>query len=145
MKFLKVNYPVYQTGVASRLLNDFLTSEFCYDRYGRNELVNPATNLYENEQEVEIKMSLPGYEKDQVKIEVAEDLLVVKGEAEDQTQKESRDVRVEFRTGNFEKKFRLSEKLDAAKINASFKNGILTITVSKKEETIPQRREVEIG
>lgn len=145
MKFLKVNYPAYQRGVANRLLNDLWSSEFCYDRYGRNELASPATNLYENEQEVEIKMSLPGYEKDQVKIEIAEDLLVVKGGIEDQENKDSRDLRLEFGKGNFEKKFRLSGTLDAEKINASFKNGILTITVSKKEESIPQRREIEIG
>jgi HSP20 family protein len=144
MKFLKVNYPAYQMNHVDRLLNDLLTSEFCFDRYGKNELVSqPATNLYENEQAVEIEMSIPGYEKDQLKIAVNKDLLIVKGEAGKQEENEPKHV--EFRKGNFEKKFRLSDRLDAEKVNAKFKNGILTITVSKKEESIPQRREVEIG
>jgi HSP20 family protein len=147
MKFLKVNYPAYQMNHVDRfLLNDLLTSELCFDRYGKNELIDqPATNLYENEQAVEIEMSIPGYEKDQLKIAVSKDLLIVKGEAGKQKENGSKQVYVEFKKGNFEKKFRLSDKLDAKKVNAKFKNGILTITVSKREESIPQRREVEIG
>jgi len=146
MKFMKVSDPAYQMNQVDRLINNRLTSELCFDRYGENELIHqPATNLYENEQVVEIEMSIPGYEKDQLKIAVDKDLLIVKGVAEKKEETEPKHVHVEFKKGNFEKKFKLSDRMDAEKVNAIFKNGILKITVSKKEESVPQLREVEIG
>ncbi len=146
MKFFKVSYPAYQISPSNRLLSNFLDSELCFDRYARNELVNqPATNVYENDQAVEIEVSVPGYEKEQLTIAVEKDLLRVKGEVTKKENDENRNAYLEFRNGSFEKKFRLSEKLDSEKVHASFKNGVLTITVSKKEDTIPQKREVEIS
>lgn len=146
MNFMKVNYPVHQMSQVDRLINNLLTSERRFDCYGKNELLcQPAVNLYESEQVVEIEMSVPGYEKDQLKVTVDKDLLIVKGEAERKEEDEPAHVYVEFKKGNFEKKFRLSDKLDAETVNAIFKNGILKISVSKKEESMPQRREVEIA
>lgn len=146
MNCMKVNYPAYQMNHVDRLVTNLLNPEFQFDRYGKNELINrPATNLYENEQVVAIEMSVPGYEKDQLKIAVDKNLLIVRGEAEKKEENEPKHVYVEFKKGNFEKRFRLSESLDNEKINAVFKNGILRITVSKREESVPQRREVEIG
>jgi len=146
MKFLKVNYPAYQMNQVDRLLNDLFSSELCFDRYSKNELVHqPAANLYEEEQALEVELSIPGYEKDQIKIAVDNDLLIVTGAVDKGEENETKQARVEFRKGNFERKFRLSDKLDAEKINAKFKNGILTITVAKKEKSNLQSREIEIG
>ncbi|MCW0482905.1 Hsp20/alpha crystallin family protein [Gaoshiqia sediminis] len=145
MKLVKVN-PAYSFNAVDRLLNDLFTQEYRSDRFAKNELSwQPATNLFEDEKSVQIELLIPGFEKEQVKISVEKDLLVIKGEVAEQEGQAAKYARVEFKPQNFEKKFRLSEKLDAEKIEAAFKNGILKLVVSKKEEAIPQRREIEIA
>ncbi len=145
MKLLKVSYPAYQMNSFDRLLNNLMLSERCFDRYGRDELNRrPATNVYENEQSVEIALSVPGYKKDQLQIEVDNDILAIRGNVANQEESGSKHVYVEFKTANFEKKFRLSDKLDAEKVNARFENGILTVTVPRKELVSQKKREVEI-
>lgn len=145
MRLVKVN-PAYSFNAVDRLLNDLFTQEYRSDRYAKKELSwQPATNLFEDEKSVQIELLVPGFEKEHVKISVEKDLLVIKGEVAEQEGQAAKYARVEFKPQNFEKKFRLSEKLDAEKIEAAFKNGILKLVVSKKEEAIPQRREIEIA
>ena len=146
MKLVKVNHPGYHVNGVDRLFNDFFNQGVNHDRYNRKELSSqPATNLFENDDAVEIEMSIPGFEKEQVKISVEKDLLIVKGEAEGSAEESKENIRMEFKLQNFEKRFRLSEKMDLEQISASFKNGILKLTVSKKEEAVPQKREIEIA
>lgn len=138
--------PVYHVNAVDRLLNDFFSQNYQTDRFDRKELTNqPATNLYDQEDHVAIELSVPGYEKEQIKISVEKDLLIIKGEVENEGNQKVTYARVEFKPGNFEKKFKLSEKLDPEKINAGFKNGILKVTVSKKEEEQLQTRQIEIA
>ncbi|WP_423128179.1 Hsp20/alpha crystallin family protein [Gaoshiqia sp. Z1-71] len=145
MKLLTMN-PVYHVNAVDRLLNDFFSQNYQTDRFDRKELTNqPATNLYDQEDHVAIELSVPGYEKEQIKISVEKDLLIIKGEVENEGNQKVTYARVEFKPGNFEKKFKLSEKLDPEKINAGFKNGILKVTVSKKEEEQLQTRQIEIA
>ncbi len=145
MKLVKVN-PVYNFNAVDRLLNEFFTQGFQQDSYSRNEITaQPATNLYETENVVEIEMLIPGFEKDQVTISVEKDQLVVAGKVEKQEEKQTKFRRIEFKTQNFEKKFRISDMLDAEKVNATFKNGILKIVIAKKEEVVAQKREIEIA
>lgn len=145
MRLVKVN-PAYSFNAVDRLLNDLFTQEYRSDRYAKKELSwQPATNLFEDEKSVQIELLVPGFEREQVKISVEKDLLVIKGEVAEQEGQTAKYARVEFKPQNFEKKFKLSEKLDAEKIDAAFKNGILKLVVSKKEEAIPQRREIEIA
>ena len=53
--------------------------------------------------------------------------------------------RIEFEKRNFEKKFRLSDKLNQEEIHAEVNNGILKITIQKKKEAIPVKRQIEIA
>ena len=145
MKLVKMN-PVYHVNAVDRLLNDFFSQNYQTDRLERKELTNqPATNLYDHDDHVAIELSVPGYEKEQIKISVEKDLLIIKGEVANEENQNATYARVEYRPANFEKKFKLSEKLDPEKINAGFKNGILKVSVSKKEEEVTQKRQIEIA
>ncbi|MGD9928524.1 MAG: Hsp20/alpha crystallin family protein [Mangrovibacterium sp.] len=145
MRLVKVN-PAYSFNAVDRLLNDLFAQEYRSDRYAKKELSwQPATNLFEDEKSVQIELLVPGFEKEQVTISVEKDLLVIKGEVAEQEGQTAKYARVEFKPQNFEKKFKLSEKLDDDKIEAAFKNGILKVVVSKKEEAVSQRREIEIA
>ncbi len=145
MKLVKVN-PAYSFNAVDRLVNDFFNHGLNADRYAKNEMgFQPATNVFELENEFKVELQIPGFSKEQVKITVEKDVLLVKGEVEPKEESQNGYSRVEFKTGNFEKKFKLSEKLDADKIQANFSNGILSLSLPKKEEVKPIVKSIEIA
>ena len=107
MKLVRFNNPVYPINAVDRLLNDLFSSEFAFGGYGKREvLFEPATNIYEDEKAVEIEIAVPGYEKEQMKISVENNNLVVSGTSgkkEDQENEGSGCSHIEFRKQNFEK------------------------------------------
>ena len=144
MKLVRVN-PVHSFNAVDHLLNDFFNAEIQSDRYAEKELLwQPAVNLFEDEKSVGVELLIPGFENDQVKISIEKNLLVVKSEVDNQEKPEFQYSRIEFKPQNIEKRFKLSEKLDPDKVEAVFRNGILKIVISKKEEIVSQRREIEI-
>ena len=145
MKLVKIN-PAYSFNAVDRLLNDFFQQGANADRYARNEInTQPATNIYELENSVRIEMQIPGFSKDQVKITLDKDLLVIKGEVSKAEDFGSKYSKVEFKKQDFEKKFKLNDDLDQEKIQANFTNGILVLTLEKKEELKPVVRNIEIA
>ncbi|HKJ43158.1 MAG TPA: Hsp20/alpha crystallin family protein [Sunxiuqinia sp.] len=148
MKLVNVNRPVYRYNPVDQLMNDFFNNNHFADRLEQRELgFSPKTNLVESDDKIVLELLVPGFEKDQIKLSVENNVLTVKSNLEEQNEKsdELKYSRVEFEKQNFEKSFKLSDKLDQEKINADFKNGILTITLAKKEEAIPVKRQIEIA
>ena len=105
------------------VITDFFNAEIQSDRYAEKELSwQPAVNLFEDEKSVGVELLVPGFEKDQVKISIEKNLLVVKSEVDNQENPELQYSRVEFKPQNFEKRFKLSEKLDPENVEAVFRN-----------------------
>ncbi|WP_163707670.1 Hsp20/alpha crystallin family protein [Mangrovibacterium lignilyticum] len=145
MKFVKVN-PAYHVNAVDRLLNDFFQQGLNLDRDAKNEVgFQPATNVLDFENSVKLELQIPGFSKEQVKITLDKDVLVVKGEVSGQEESEATQTRIEFKAGNFEKKFKLNESLNVEKIQANFSNGILTLTIEKKAVSKPVVKSIEIG
>lgn len=145
MKLVKVN-PAYGFNAVDHLLNDFFQQGLQNDRYAKSEFAfHPAVNIYEFENFYKLELQIPGFSKEQVKISLDKDLLVVTGELPSVEKEEAKHGRVGFRLGNFEKKFRLPENLDTEKIQANFENGILVLTLVKKEKVQPTVRNIEIA
>lgn len=152
MKLVNVSRPVYRTNPIDQLLSNFLYTNNGTERLEQKELsFSPLTNVFETDKEVVLELLVPGFEKGQITLAVENNVLVVKSELqekEDKTDNEAKSYkykRVEFEQRGFEKNFKLSDKLDQEKIQARFKSGILTITVAKKEEAIPVKRQIEIA
>lgn len=150
MKLVSVNRPVYRTNPIDQLMNDFFNADHFTDRFERKELrFSPQTNVFESDSQIKLELVVPGFEKDQIKLSVENNVLTVKSDLEEKDTENKNDEvkysKVEFAKRNFEKNFKLSEKLDQDKISADFKNGILTITLAKKEEAIPVKRQIEIA
>lgn len=142
---MKVN-PAYSFNAVDRLLNDFFQEGLNHDRYARNEIgFRPATNIFEYKDEVKIELQIPGFSKEQVKITLDKDILLVKGEISKAEEQEAKHAQVEFKASDFEKKFRINKDLDAEKIQAIFSNGILTLSIAKKEEMKPIVKNIEIA
>ena len=106
----------------------------------------PAIDLKEDEQEYTLEADLPGMKKEEIDITVVDNVITLKGERKHETEtKEKGYHRVERRYGSFERTFELPGGFDANKINAHFDNGVLKVTLPKREETKPKQIEVKVG
>lgn len=95
----------------------------------------PAVNVVENKNEFNIDVAAPGLEKDDFIIDLHNNLLSISCEKEDKhEEKEEKFMRREFCYSSFRRSFSLPETADVDKISAVHKNGILHITIPKKEE-----------
>lgn len=103
----------------------------------------PKTNIIEKDDHYRIDMFVPGVSKADLKIEVENDVLTIsKPVKQDEEDVEYR-LR-EFGTDNFERRFTLSNDIKTDEIKADYVNGILTLTLPKKEEAKPVKREINI-
>lgn len=105
----------------------------------------PACDIYETEKEVVVKAELPGLKRENVNVSIENNLLTIYGERrfEEETQKDKYH-RVERTYGEFMRSFTLPTFVDIAKIGAEFKDGILMLTLPKREEAKPKQIEVKI-
>jgi HSP20 family protein len=134
--------------MATNRLTEQLPSNF--DRYFDNEWEDyfwtdrelaannttlPAVNIKQSGEAFEIDVAAPGYEKSDIKIEMNEDLLTVSSNKKlDEEKTEGEYTKREFSYQSFLRTFTLPETADAEKISAVYENGILKITIPKKEE-----------
>lgn len=126
----------------SGLLEDFfgeqgqlnkLKDEFVENMPRLTKLV-PPVNIKETNTGYELALIVPGIAKEQINIEVKDDLLIVSHDATTMENVDEKYIKQEFKMGSFKRTFSLSETLDAEKIAARFDNGVLFITVPKKTE-----------
>ncbi len=111
--------------------------EFLFSDYRVRKSRYPGVNLYENEDEYVASVALPGIEKDDVKITIKDNSLKINGEIK-RAEREKGSTHLEERfTGKFEKNIMLQERVDADKIEAELKNGILLVKIPKSPETKP--------
>jgi HSP20 family protein len=104
----------------------------------------PAFDVSESDEEVIVKAELPGINVKDIDITLTDGLLSIKGER--RMEKESKGHsyhRVERRFGSFSRSFNLGVEVKADGIDASYKDGILTVTLPKAEKAKPKRIEVE--
>ncbi len=104
-----------------------------------------AVNVWEDEKKIVLEVALPGIDKKDVDIQLNEDLLEIKV-VKEETKEESQDnyLRKEFDFTAFERTFHLPDTVDPKKIEAKFDNGVLHITMQKKEEVIIEPKKIKV-
>ena len=97
----------------------------------------PSVDIKENKEFYEFDAEIPGMEKDQIKVFVSDNnILNMKGEREKEVEKKDENYhRIEREYGSFARSFSLPDNVDPNKIHAEYKNGILKVTIAKKETT----------
>ena len=122
-----------------RLFDDAFTRPFSMIRNGGSNWSSLAIDMYQNDNDVVVKASLPGVSADEVQINVTNDVLTIKGETkhEEETKDRSWHIR-EHRWGAFERSIMLPTGVIADRAKADFDNGILTITLPKAEHVKPK-------
>ena len=100
----------------------------------------PAVDIYESDDAIVVRAELPGVEKNQVSVEVKDGILTLRGERKfERDVKEENYHRVERAYGSFHRSFTVPPGLDPEKVQASMKNGVLTIRLEKPEEAKPRQ------
>ena len=96
---------------------------------------NMKCDIYEKDGVYHIEMDIPGFDKKDIKVECDKGYLTITAQKEEKEEehKDKNYIRRERRYGTYKREFYLGE-LDNEKINAEFKDGVLTVTVPKKEE-----------
>jgi HSP20 family protein len=107
--------------------------------------LSPAMDVAETDKAYEITAELPGLDEKNIEVNVVNDGLTIKGEKRDEKDEKTKDRYVsERRYGSFERYFRLPDTVDAGKIEASFKKGVLTVTLPKKPEAQQPAKKIEV-
>ena len=105
----------------------------------RDGWLAPAIDMYQTDNEVVVKASLPGVKAEEVQINITGDVLTLKGETKHEEEKKDKAWHIrEQRWGAFERAVALPTEVVADKAKAEFENGILTITLPKAEEVKPK-------
>lgn len=117
-------------------MDDFLGMDHYPVRYRNNGFKSlPAVNISEGENEFTIEVAAPGLEKNDFKIDLENDVLTIASIREDNKEKvQDNYTRREFGYCNFSRSFNLPDSVEAEKISAVHKNGILSVNIPKKEE-----------
>ena len=127
----------------NRLFND------AFERTGQESNLTtwaPAVDIHENEQELVVKADLPGVEAKDLDIRVENNILTIRGERRfEKKVNEDNYLRVERAYGSFSRSFSLANTVNAEAIKADYQNGVLTLTIPKREEAKPKQIKVNVG
>jgi HSP20 family protein len=106
----------------------------------------PAIDVTENDLHYTITVELPGATKDDVQVELHEGVLTIRGEKKSEREEKKEQRRyVERSYGSFSRSFRLPGDADEARLEASFEDGVLTISVPRTEAAKPKTIAVKAG
>ena len=106
----------------------------------------PAVDVNETETEFLLSADMPGLDKKDVSVDIHDGVITIKGERTIDNEKSNDDYRIrERQLGSFNRSFRLPDNVNEVNVAAKFKNGVLTITLPKTKEVIPEGRQIKIS
>ncbi len=132
-----------------RLFEPFIDNAFgsllSRDYYDEDRL-SPSVDVYEKSDKYVINAEIPGLSKEEIKIDVKDGALTISGEKKYEEKKEDENyIRVERRYGKFERRFNLPENVNVESVSANYKNGVLEVSLPKKEEAKPKQIDVKVN
>ncbi len=130
-------------------LSPFGRSMFDIEPLWRNELelgaAVPSVDIAETEKTYELTAELAGMDEKNIEVKLVNGSLSIKGEKKEEKEEKKKDYYLhERRFGSFERCFAIPEGVDTDKIQASFKKGVLTVTLPKKAEAIKPEKKIEV-
>ena len=107
--------------------------------------VLPAVDVFEDASGITLLADMPGVPKDRLELKVEADTLSIEGQVVQATPEGVDAVYAEVRVPRYRRTFRLSRELDTSKVDASLKDGVLTLRIPKQAHAQPRRIEVQAG
>ncbi|HEY1469953.1 MAG TPA: Hsp20/alpha crystallin family protein [Candidatus Acidoferrum sp.] len=106
----------------------------------------PAVDIFETEHELVVKADLPDVDPQDLDIHVENNILTIRGERKfEKDVKEENYLRIERAYGSFTRSFSLASTVNSEAIKADYKNGVLTLSIPKREEAKPKQIKVNVG
>ncbi len=129
---------------ASEILEDAFLTNFFESTFKSNI---PAVNITEGATDYKIEVASPGLQKEDFKIDLENDILTISSEKKQSSEEKSEKfMRREFSYNSFRRSFILGDTVEEDKINASYKDGILLVSIPKKERSKEKsNREISIS
>lgn len=114
--------------------------------YVRLNMNHPAVNIIEEQKNFILQLAAPGFSKDEIEVNVDKDVLTISAKLNDIKDDESRYLTKEFSKQEFKRNFTLGKSIDSSKIEANYKDGVLTLRIAKREEAIEKpSRKISVG
>ena len=140
MTTLRFNQPTLKN--LDSFLDSLLTDSPVANNYGINF---PAVNITETNDDYQLEFNVPGRKKDDFKITIDKNILTVSFEKKDEQKDENKKIiKREFVTQSFKRSFTLDEKINADEIDAKYEDGLLLLTLPKKEEVKALPKEIAV-
>lgn len=132
MALIKYHHNHYTPASFSNIVDRFFNDNFFSGEVSSN--FTPTVDVVETDEQFEIRFSIPGIDKDHIKIDLDKGKLTVSGERKMEEKTENRNYRsVETKFGTFSRSFYLPENINEDKIEADQKNGVLNVVIPKEE------------
>jgi len=146
--YSKRNYGI-MPGTFGGFLGDVLHTSFNHLNEEISSFSAPV-NIQETSTSYELQLVAPGLKKEDLKLNLDRNIMHISFEQKDQKdankeQPESKWLRSEYRMRSFKRSFTLNEKIDVTKIAAKYADGILHVTMPKKEVTEPTAQEISVN
>lgn len=145
MNLVKSNPKVFFPSVMEELFKP----DFMGGIQGFSNSTVPAVNIKETETEFKIELASPGLKREDFKIEIDENVLSISSERKKELEEKSENgkyTRKEFSFSSFKRSFTLPETVNEEDIKANYQDGVLHLTLPKREEALPKpKRFIEIG
>jgi HSP20 family protein len=132
--------------VSGGLLSDFFDDDRFFGSPWLKGQSVPAVNVKENDKRFEVELAAPGFQKNDFQISLEQGLLTIAAEKKQETEKkEDHYTRREFGYTSFARSFNLPKNTSEEDVNAAYENGVLKLTIAKKElPTAKPRKPIEI-
>jgi len=141
VKFNNRNFPVWNS-----VFDELFDHSFVTDRLARKEKSTlPPVNISETEGAFNLELSLPGFNKAGINIELEENSLKISSESKVEGEEEKTDYRIkEFGFSSFERTFKLPDSVNKDDIKAEFQDGILKLKLLKLEPEVSKLKKISI-
>lgn len=124
--------------------NLFATPNISQDKFENLTLI-PSINLVEDKDSVKVEAEMPGLGEEDIKVSVGDGILTIKGEKTVSSKNENKNyLSREIRYGRYERNIVLPDSVDVEKAKASFKKGMLWVSIPKKAEVVKKSRELKV-
>jgi HSP20 family protein len=105
----------------------------------------PAVNMTEDEKEIRVTAELPGMDEKDIEVDFSHNTLTIRGEKKEEEKEESQNFyRMERRYGSFQRQIDVPREVEADKVEAEFKKGVLTVHLPKTKEARTNARKIQV-
>ena len=129
-----------------RMFDDMLELPRQWEFPLRGGELYPTVDISETPQQYNIRAEIPGMKKEDIKLSINKNCLTISGEKKEEKKTDNEKLhRMESYYGSFQRSFVLPDGIKADKVEAGFKDGVLTVTVPKSEETKEKTVDIKVG